>query len=167
MKVPLIKQKKLTCGPTSLRMVAAYYGRDINEREVIKLVGGLKSYGVDAIALGEAANKLGFISKAFSYSRKHSKGKAKIKKPTTSLVKNALLKKMPVILLVRSCILFDKPISDKGHFIVVTGYKNGVYEYNDPKDGRAHTISEEELQFAWFNRVLDMSAYLIIVWPKK
>ena len=154
----------MTCGPTALKMIAAYYGRDITEKEVLEIVGGLKKYGVATIKLAEAARKLGFKTESYSFSEKHAKGHAKIKKPDTEDILKFLKKKIPVILLVRSFILFGQKKNNDGHFIVITGHKNGKFEYNDPKDGKAHTISADELRFAWFNRVIDMSAYLIAVW---
>lgn len=44
MKVPLFKQNsKLSCGPTALRMVFAYFEKNISEREIVKGLGGLRS----------------------------------------------------------------------------------------------------------------------------
>lgn len=72
-----------------------------------------------------------------------------------------------MILGVRSSLLYDKKLSEMGHFIVITGYRKGIYQYNDPLDGKRHRVPEEPLLFAWFNNVLDSSAYLLAVRPGK
>ncbi|OGM05399.1 hypothetical protein A2715_04255 [Candidatus Woesebacteria bacterium RIFCSPHIGHO2_01_FULL_39_32] len=166
MKVPLFKQKdKLDCGPTALRMVLEYYGKKIRADEIIKGIGGIKNFGVRTIKLADFARKLGFKTLCLSYNEKLSKGKAKIKTPSKSDIINVLDKNRPAILSVNTSILFgNKSPKDMGHFIVVTIYKNGYFWYNDPRDGKEHKIEEEKLLFAWFNNVLDSSAYLLAIW---
>ncbi|MBU0598079.1 C39 family peptidase, partial [Patescibacteria group bacterium] len=87
-----------------------------------------------------------------------------IKKPSIKDVKKFLKRKIPVILSVNSRILYNN-LKQKitGHFIVITKYKNGIFWYNDPKDGRRHSIKEDDLIFAWHNNILDSSGYLLII----
>ena len=168
MNVPLFKQRRNTCGPTSLRMMLAYFGRDIQESEIIKSVGGIKKYGVRTVKLAKFVKELGFKTECLSYNRKLAVGKAKIKKPNIGDILKYLKQKIPVIICVR-CSLFYNCIArpkDKGHFVVITGYKNNFFWYNDPYDGKRHKIKEGELVFAWFNNVLDSSAYLLAIWPR-
>jgi len=164
MKIPLFKQKKNTCGTTALRMVFAYFGKNISENEIIKNVGGIKSYGVRTIKLAKYAKSLGFKNECLSYNKKLANGQTKIKKPNTTDILKFLKKNIPVIISVRSYLLFNTNPKKTGHFIVLTEYKNGFFYYNDPKDGKNHKIDIEELKFTWFNNVLDSSAYLLAIW---
>ena len=167
MKVPIYKQKRNTCGPTALRMVLAYFGRSISEAEIIKIIGGIKLYGSQTIKLAQAAEKLGFKTVSYSFNKLLVRGKAKIRKPNIQDVMSFLKKRTPVILAVRSSLLYREKLSEEGHFIVITGYKGKRFFYNDPYDGKRHTIALNELLFAWYNNVINSSAYLLVVWPKK
>ncbi len=164
MKIPLFRQKKDTCGLTALRMVLAYFGKNITEDYLLKLTGKIKRYGIRTIKLSEAAKKIGFRTECLSYNKKLANGKAKIKKPDTNDIIKYLKRGVPVILAVQSSLLYNEKMSEMGHFIVISGYKNGVFQYNDPTDGKAHKIGEEALRFAWFNNVLDSSAYFLAIW---
>ena len=167
MNVPLFRQRKNTCGIIALKMILSYFGKDVDENKIIKAVGGLKSYGVRTVKLAEVAQKLGFTTECLSYNQKLASGKAIIKRPTKKDILKHLKKERPVILNVRSSLFYQRPkLSQAGHFIVITRYKKGLFSYNDPADGKHHRIGEEELQFAWFNEVLDSSAYLLAIWPK-
>lgn len=167
MKIPLFRQKKNTCGLTALKMVLAYFGDDIAENELIKLTGKIKRYGIRTIQLSEAAKKLGFKTECLSYNKILAEDKAKIKTPDTNDVLKYLERKVPVILAVRSSLLYGEKLTEEGHFIVIREYRDGIFYYNDPTDGRIHKVGEEALRFAWFNNILDSSAYFLAVWPKK
>lgn len=95
----------------------------------------------------------------------------KIKMPTINDVINLLNKKLPVILAVNAKILFEteklpnfpKIPNNMGHFIVITGFKNNTFYYNDPYFGEHKRISKDKLFFALSNNVLDSSAYLLVL----
>ncbi|MBI2064304.1 MAG: C39 family peptidase, partial [Candidatus Yanofskybacteria bacterium] len=142
-------------------------GKDVREKQIIKGIGGIKKYGVRTIRLAEFAGKSGFKTECLSYNRKLASGEAKIKQPSKKDILKFLKKGIPVIIAVRSFLLYGEKQSEMGHFIVVTGHKSGVFSYNDPHDGKRHKIAEEGLLFAWFNNVIDSSAYLLAVWPVK
>ncbi len=167
--VPKFKQRKNTCGTTSLRMVLSFWGRDIPEKEIIREVGGLKSYGVKTTKLADFAGKLGFNISCFSYNRKLADGGAKLKLPDTKDIITFLKRGVPVIVNIRYSLLHRLPLTKAGHFIVITGYRGekDAFRYNDPEDGKSHTIGAEHLRFAWFNNVPDSSAYFLAIWPKK
>lgn len=166
LSIPLLKQGKLECGPTALKMVLHYFDKGVSLNEIIKKIGGIKKDGVRTIKLADFAQKLGFKVYCYSYNKKLSKGKAEIKKPTKSDIIKFLKKKLPVIIGVRSFLLFNKEQSDMGHCIVITKYEKGTFYYNDPRDGKRHQIKESDLMFAWHNHVLDSSAYLLVLQPK-
>ncbi|PIS40957.1 MAG: hypothetical protein COT26_00570 [Candidatus Kerfeldbacteria bacterium CG08_land_8_20_14_0_20_43_14] len=167
MKIPLFKQKKNTCGLTALRMVLAYFGEKITENDLKKLTGKISRYGVRTVKLSEAAKKLGFETECLSYNKLLAGSKAKIKKPDVKVVLKYLWRRIPVILAVRSSLLHNKKLTKMGHFIVIREYRNGFFHYNDPMDAKIHKIKSEEFRFAWFNNVLDSSAYFLAIWPKK
>jgi ABC-type bacteriocin/lantibiotic exporter with double-glycine peptidase domain len=97
----------------------------------------------------------------------------KIKMPNLKDITNFLKKKLPVILAVNAKILFEaeslpdfpKVPNNMGHFIVMTGFRNNTFYYNDPYFGKRKKISRDKLFFAWSNNVLDSSAYLLVLLP--
>lgn len=167
LNVPLFKQKKDTCGPTALRMIFKYFVKEIDEKEILKFIGGLKKYGVKTISLADYAKHAGYQIKCLSFNKKAAGGNAEIERPSVKRIKEYLSKGIPIVLLIRSFLLFNKKPSKNGHFIVIVGYKDGTFLYNDPKDGKRHKISEEKLLFIWFNNILGSSAYFLALWPKK
>ncbi len=165
LSVPLLKQTKSSCGVTSLRMVFQYFGKDVSSKKIIQKIGGLKKYGVKTIKLADFAEDFGFKIEAYSYNKKKAKGKAIIKKPSKTDIIKFLRKKLPVIIAVNAFILHNKGPLTMGHFIVITKYEKGKFWYNNPHDGKSHTIKEETLLFAWHNNILDSSAYLLVLKP--
>ena len=88
----------------------------------------------------------------------------KMKMPPLNTIKKFLNKKLPVVVAVNSAVLFEKKINLKlGHYIVLTGYKNDKFCYNDQKFGKIKSISADKLIFALSNNVLDSSAYLLVI----
>ncbi len=166
MKIKVYKQKnKLSCGPAALRMVMDFYSVNKSEKEIIKGVGGIKGYGVRTTDLATYARRLGFKVKYYSFNKKLTKDRAEFKKPNPELIKLFLKKRIPIILAVNSKVLYNNfKQSIKGHFIVIIKYQAGVYTYNDPRDGRQHTIKENDLLFTWYNNVLHSGAYLLAIW---
>lgn len=59
LKVPPYKQTRSTCGPTSLRMVLAYYGIEKTNAELEKMTNCSLKYGTEAKNILNAAKKLG------------------------------------------------------------------------------------------------------------
>ena len=165
--VPIVKQKKMACGPTALHMVLLYYKHGIPLKEIIKSVGGIKSYGVKLIRLAKFARKLGYKVTCYSYNNKTAKDQAVIKKPSKADIIRFLKRKIPVIFCVKAFILDNKiEPSRGGHFIIITGYKNKVFSYNDSRNARSHKVKEEDLMFAWFNNIIHSSGYLLAIEPK-
>jgi ABC-type bacteriocin/lantibiotic exporter with double-glycine peptidase domain len=165
LSVPLLKQGKLECGPTALRMVLKYFDRDASLKEITRGTGGIKTTGVRTVKLADFAKSLGFKVECYSCNKKLAKGKAKIKKPSRYDIVKFLKKRLPVIIAVRSFLLFNKKPSKMGHFIVITKYEKGKFWYNDPKDGKGHVINEEDLMISWLDNSVDSSAYLLVLEP--
>ncbi len=164
LNVPLIKQEgKLDCGFIALRMVLEYFGKNISSKEISKFTGGLKSYGNSTIELAEFARSIGFDVDCFTYNKKMSNGKAEFRKPSKKNIIGFLNNKIPVIITLRSFLLFDNKPSSSGHFIVINGYSDHMFYYVDPYDGKEHEIDEDKLLFAWHNNILNSSAYLLAI----
>ncbi len=51
------------CGPTCLRMIAAFYGKEVSSTKIIEYAGYTKQ-GVSLLGISEAAENLGFRTKA-------------------------------------------------------------------------------------------------------
>ncbi len=88
--------------------------------------------------------------------------------PSLNVIKKFLDKKLPVILLVNSVILFERKFGgkkdlDMGHYLVLTGYQKEKFYYNDPYYGKDYSISGDKLIFALSNNALYCSGYLLVV----
>jgi ABC-type bacteriocin/lantibiotic exporter with double-glycine peptidase domain len=84
--------------------------------------------------------------------------------PSLSIIKKFLDQKLPVVITVKSAVFFEKKKDLKsGHYIVLTGYDNDKFYCNDPKSGKAKTISADKLIFALSNNAFYSSAYLIVI----
>lgn len=114
MRVPLLKQKKNECGLTALRMVLEYFGKNITENSLRKITGKTKSYGFRTVKLSEAVKKIGFKTECLSYNKKLAGSKAKIEKPKISEILKYLKRKVPVILSVRSSLLYNEKFTKEG-----------------------------------------------------
>ena len=70
LNVPLLKQKnKLACGPTCLRMILFYYGKDFSEKDILKEIK-LKRFGSYTTDLAYFAAEVGFRVECYSYNLK-------------------------------------------------------------------------------------------------
>ncbi|MDD4332776.1 MAG: hypothetical protein PHT51_01565 [Patescibacteria group bacterium] len=76
-----------------------------------------------------------------------------------------LRKKLPVIIAVRTFLFREGDFSETGHFIVITKYQNGMFWYNDPSTPKRSKIKENDLLFAWYNNILDSTAYMLVLEP--
>jgi hypothetical protein len=125
------------------------------------------SDGVRTVKLANFARGEGFKVECLSFNKKLAKGLAEIRVPSKKDILKYINNKVPVILAVNSSVLYGGRTNTPGHFIVLTGFKDGIFQYNDPSDGESHEIDEEHLMFAWHNNVLDSSAYFLALWPEE
>lgn len=165
MKVPMCKQTKGACGPTSLKMVLAYYDVRESLRNIIKSVGGIKKQGVRMVKLAKYAKDLEFDIVCLTYNKKLGCGKAKYKKPDLSDIRKYIRRSIPVIVCLKTKYLF-KEATHSGHYVVITGYRNRKFSYNDPHDGKKHGIGGGKFYQAWYENSLDSSAYLLTIYNK-
>lgn len=164
--VPLVRQIRQSCGPACLAMVLKYYKGKKSLPEIIKSVGGVKSFGVRAIKMASYMRSLGYEVDCFSYDEKMAKGQANIIKPSEQLILKYLRKRIPVIIAVRAFLLWNTKYSKAGHYVVITKYDKGIFWYNDPHFKKEFKIKENDLMFAWFNNVLKSTGYMLAIKPK-
>lgn len=164
--VPLLKQTRQACGPTALAMVLKYFKKEIPLRKIVRAVGGVKGFGVRTTTLAKYARRLGFKVYCYSFNKKLSGNEATIIPPHPDLIPKFLNRHIPVIITVRESLLYHTKPNRSGHFIVITSFQKGEFRYNDPTTGKSATIKTNDLLFAWYNNVLDSSAYLLAIEPR-
>ena len=167
LRVPLIKQNRLTCSITALRMVLSYFGKSVPEADIIRFVGGIKSYGVKTSDLAEYVKGLGFDVRCYTFNETHKGGLTVFRKPSKAEIIHFLDHGFPVILSVSPFILYGPKAPGVGHSIVIKGYAREFFYYNDPSDGKEHEIMQDDLLLAWFYNIRSMSSYLLAIIPSK
>ena len=132
--VPLFKQEtEYTCGPSSLRMVFAFFGIPASEEEFTKLAGTTEKSGTTPVALSRAPHKKGmyaYVQTPSSY------------EDIVSLINTD----HPVI------ISYFSAKEGELHYSVAVGYHKDQLILNDPWDGEGFTIPREELSAVWYDR---------------
>jgi ATP-binding cassette subfamily B protein len=134
MSFPIYKQQdERDCGPTCIRMIIKYFGRNYPIQKLRTLCYSNK-YGVTLLAISEALEKLGFRSHGV--------------KITIDQLKQT---ELPNILHWR-----------QNHFVVLYKQKNDVYFVADPALGRV-TYTKAEFKKLWLsNRELDTGICLLL-----
>ena len=124
-RVPYFRQEwENSCGIACVRMILAYFGRKISERELrdaIKLRED--DLGTTPIQLEKLCKKLNH--------RTLLKDDASVDE-----LKNFLKNRIPVIVLIDPGVLEDKPWIYAAHFTVVTKISKDHIYLNDPDKGR-------------------------------
>jgi len=161
---PLKQERKQSCGVAALRMMMLAHGKNVSEKELIKILGGLKSYGTTIVALANLVQKYGFGVNCLTYNKKHESSIVKYREPRMRELKQAIQDCGGVIVPVRSAILYNESARKRaGHMILVTGCRGCTVSYIDPWDGKVHDIDEDRFLFAWYNMAAENSAYLFTI----
>lgn len=127
----------MDCGPTCLRMVTKYYGRNI-KLETLRKLAETNREGVSMLGLCDAAEKIGFRTTAV--------------KSTSKLLKEATI----------PCILHWR----QNHFVVLYKIKNNRYYLADPDSGLV-TLSEADFNRNWVSaKGSDGLALLLVPTPQ-
>jgi uncharacterized protein YvpB len=147
------------CGPASLAMVLAAYGKDVPTMEVRQRVNKLQ--GTEGVYnSGTAIESIFMVAKGYGLKPNglwpHSKAKS-FKKWTLDEVRAKLDQGQPIIPQVwyRGLPGRETKAYDGDHYIVLTGYVGDEFIYNDPADrdtpGYARRMSAAQLDKAWRN----------------
>lgn len=160
--VPLKQERKQSCGVAALRMIMLAHGKDVSEKELIKKLGGLKSYGTTIVALAKLTSEYGFKSFCLTCNRRYAKGAIEYAEPSREILKSAISRYCAVVVPLRAAIFYDEPKQKRrGHMILITKCEGNKVFYVDPYDGREHDIDEDRFLFAWYNMAAENSAYML------
>jgi len=123
---PLRQSEGFSCGATAIQMVAAYYGCDIRESDLIEKLGITKDSGVKMSKIQEVADELGFITKR--------------KKISYDQIIEAIESKIPMMVAVL------RESKNYHHFVMVVGYYNDGLIFRDPAKFTYSHLSKEEFE---------------------
>jgi predicted double-glycine peptidase len=111
--LPTLRQsEKFSCGATVIQMIAAYYGIDIRESDLIDKLGIKPNSGVKLSKLSKIANDLDFHTKRILVDYQQ--------------IINCINNKIPLVLAI------EKADKSYYHFVVPTGYYNNGIIFGDP-----------------------------------
>jgi len=151
--VPIYRQTSMDCGPTSLRMVLKFYGKNLSQEEV----GRARSGRVTPISGMEAYVRMqGFEVYSFYDSKKEE-------------VRYLLAQGYPLIVfgVIPSNWYNSGMYAGEGHYVVVSGYDDlkKIFIINDPGPGIKMEISYDV--FKDFHRSSSYEPfYVLCVYPK-
>jgi ABC-type bacteriocin/lantibiotic exporter with double-glycine peptidase domain len=153
-KVPIYRQTYMDCGPTSLRMVLNFYGKNYSQEEVVKARWGR---GTKTSDMESYARSQGFI--AYSYYDSDKKN-----------MKYLIAQGYPLITLgVPPPNWRDKMrYIGEGHYVVVVGYDETkkAFMVHDPAPGRRLEIPYEVFK-DFHSSSLSASNYVLCIYPKR
>lgn len=130
LKVPPYKQTRSTCGPTSLRMVLAYYGIKKTNKELVKLTHCSLKFGTKAENILSAAKKLGLTGSINDFS-------------TINDLKKWYRKKVPVII--------DWFEQTDGHYSPLLKIDNKYIWILNPETAKPQRIDLPTFKLIWFD----------------
>jgi ABC-type bacteriocin/lantibiotic exporter with double-glycine peptidase domain len=135
LNIPYFRQEKnTTCGVACLRMVMAFYSKDIKEFEL-----------EEACETGWLGNTCGELVQCV---KKYGFEAEEVENITTDYVKTILRKNHPIIALLDPAILYGG-IEGFGHFVVITGLEDDKICYNDPDMDKEITKNITDFFKAW------------------
>jgi uncharacterized protein len=128
------------CGTTSLNMILAFYGHDVNEDELIKISGANKKEGTPIEGLKIASKKYGLRFKEdFTMSTKD--------------LRDNIDNGFPSLIMIQAWSLLDNPDWDnewgQGHYIVNIGYTKDKFIFADPMSIKRVYVTESGLNSRW------------------
>ncbi len=129
------------CGASAMHSVMAYYGMDISEKDMIRLVETHGKTGTSFFGLINVAKKVGLKYKCYWSGL------------TISDLKRYIDKKIPVVLQIQAWP--EKREKDlkkswtDGHFVVAMGYDNKRIYFNDPSTILIAYLTYRELEERW------------------
>ena len=138
-KFPQVEQEtSYSCGPACVLAICKYFKKtDYTEKYIIKKCGSTPSKGTSPKELLQCLSDMGF--KAYKHNNMG-----------TDLLKKYIELKIPVICAIQAH--GDKEDKDKlscGHYVVVIGYSNNKFEFEDPYTTNKVERNEKEFIKYW------------------
>ncbi len=106
-----------SCGATAMRMVLEYFGKNIPEKRLVRMIKATSDKGADMKDMASAAKSLGFQVR-------WRQGW------TPEQAKKTLKSGLPVIVNFQ-----EKPELGEGHYVVIVGYTQDGFIFSDPNNG--------------------------------
>lgn len=129
------------CGAKVTQAVLAYYGIDVREDKIMKLVGTTRA-GTAIKGIVKTFHKFGL--------------KCKVSKLNINHIKKSIDKKIPVILVLQAWTEKKKVNWEKdwidGHYVVAIGYDDKKIYFEDPSSVLRTYLTYEELKKRWHER---------------
>jgi ABC-type bacteriocin/lantibiotic exporter with double-glycine peptidase domain len=155
-----IQASDYDCGAMAMQAVLAYYGFDVGERKILKIVGTTRRHGTHVKGIERAAKKFGL--------------KFRSRKMTVDQIKKYIDRKIPVIALLqawtrRKGIKWEKDWRD-GHYVVVIGYNTKKFYFEDPATILRTYLTFSEFEKRWHDVDTDGKKYVhhgIAIYGKK
>lgn len=130
LSVPAFKQAPYQCGPTSLRMVLAYFGIEIDEETISRISETAPIIGTTPEKLLVAAKKLGLEGMWNNES-------------SLQEIQKYIEKGTPVIV--------NWFYDDDGHYSVVIGMNKKTIVLLNPENGKRKTFDHRTFMRVWFD----------------
>lgn len=146
-------------------MALSYFDTHVSEAELIKRLGGLRSYGVCTRKLASLARRLKFKVDCFSYSRLPLKRGIVKEAPSYDLLQKYCNAHLPVILVVNPTELRKKPLGNFHNIVVWRCNKNGAL-ISDPMIGFSERMPIKTLLHAWYRAAEKASAHMVALMKK-
>jgi len=151
--VPAYRQTYMDCGPTSLRMVLSFYGKDFSQEEIVKVRRGRGTVISD---MESFARSQGFEVHSFNDWKKEK-------------MKYLIAQGYPLIALgvIPSNWYSSGRYAGEGHYVVVSGYDDlkKIFIINDPGPGMRMEIPYDV--FKDFHRSSSYEPfYVLCIYPK-
>lgn len=148
---PELKQVcEYDCGACALESVFMYYGVDVFEKDIIEIAGTVPKNGTSIKGILKAIKHFGFESE--------------LKELNIEDLKKYIDKKIPIILRLQAWSQHQNTdwIKDwkDGHYVVVIGYDNKNFYFEDPWTTDRTYLNFEELLERWHDIDVDDKKYL-------
>lgn len=131
-RVPFRRQKRdYTCGPVTVQMLLAFYGRAVSRERLIKELGTTERSGTSRRRIVDVLRDRGFAVHAHSHW-------------TARELCRRLNEGVPVI------VNYREPQDDEGHYAVAVACKNGRVVLNDPWHGPRFSLPMKEFVARWY-----------------
>lgn len=148
LKVPYFHQHtSYNCGPASIEMLLAFFGKKEPELKLAKLAKTKKS-GTENKGLINLARREGF----YCYVHENS---------SINQIKHFINLNLPII------IDYIEPSRNEGHYAVITGYNKKEIILNDPWNGKNFKLPYKQFQKRWHGSNKNCKNWILVLSKNK